>query len=139
MASLAGGNYLLGDGRQAGELRSAMALAPEILALARDGRAARPEDLAAEVDTQLIASPVLGGRGDTAIPHVWRKRSADGSRSWTAVFGWLADPYAADIALEDGTVELVQPTSPGPIIARPIGGGRQHIEVPSHAARLFRR
>ena len=139
MAALAGGNYLLGDGRQAGELRAAMALAPEILALARDGHAARPEDLAAEVDTQLIASPVLGGRGDTAIPHVWRKKSADGSKSWTAVFGWLTDPYAADVELEEGMSEILQPTAPGPLTTRPIGGGRQHIEVPNHAVRLFRR
>ena len=87
MAALSGGNYLLGDGRQAGELRLAMALAPQILELARDGRAARPEDLAAELDPLLVTSPVLGGRGETAIPHVWRKTSADGTRRWTAVFG----------------------------------------------------
>ena len=139
MAALAGGNYLLGDGRQAGDLRAAMALAPEILALGRDGRAARPEDLAAELDPSLIASPVLGGRGETAIPHVWRKTSADGARRWTAVFGWLADPYDTDIELDEGTIEIVQPTSVGPLTTRPIGSGRQHIEVPSHAVRLFRR
>jgi hypothetical protein len=138
MAAMAGGNYLLGDGRQAGELRAAMALAPEILALARDGRAARPEDLAAELDPQLIASPVLGGRGDTAIPHVWRKTSADGSQRWTAVFGWLADPYAADLVLDEGSSEIVQPVVAGPLTTRPIAGGRQHIGVASHAVRLFR-
>ena len=139
MAALAGGNYLLGDGRQAGDLRAAMALAPDILALARDGRAARPEDLAAELDPLLIASPVLGGRGETAVPHVWRKTSADGSRRWTAVFGWLSDPYVTDLELDDGSVEIMQPAAVGPLATSPIGGGRQHLEVPSHAVRLFRR
>ena len=138
-AALAGGNYLLGDGRQAGELRVAMALAPEILELARDGRAARPEDIAAELDPLLVASPVLAGRGETAIPHVWRKTSADGARRWTAVFGWLADPHAADVDLDEGTIEILQPTATGPLVTRPIAAGRQRIEVPSQSVRLFRR
>ena len=35
LAALAGGNYLLGDGRQAGDLRVAMALDREILEIIR--------------------------------------------------------------------------------------------------------
>ncbi|MDB4946718.1 MAG: alpha-galactosidase [Labilithrix sp.] len=138
MAALAGGNYMLGDARQAGELRTSMALAPAILALARDGRAARPEDLASEVDPGVIASPLLGGRGETAIPHVWRKSSADGTQRWTAVFGWLSDPYATDIDLEDGTVEILQPRAAGPVTTERIGrSGPQRLVVAGHSVRLF--
>lgn len=138
VAALAGGNYLLGDGRQAGDLRVAMALDPEILGVALDGRAARPDDIAHEMDAQVIASPVLGGVGETAIPHVWRKTSADGARRWTAVFGWLADPFAADVELPDGAVEIIAPTPSAPATTRAIASGRQRIEVASHAVRLFR-
>jgi alpha-galactosidase len=138
LAALAGGNYLLGDGRQAGELRVAMALDPEILGMARDGHAARAEDLAVEMDSRVIASPVLGGVGETAIPHVWRKTSTDGRRRWTAVFGWLADPFAADVAFPDGAVEILPPTPSGPAKTRPITSGLQRVEVAPHAVRLFR-
>ena len=138
LAALAGGNYLLGDGRQAGDLRVAMALDPEILGIARDGRAARPEDIAAEMDTGVIASPVLGGAGETAIPHVWRKTSPDGTRRWTAVFGWLADPFAATVELPDAAVEILRPTSSAPATTRPMASGSQRVEVGAHSVRLFR-
>ena len=127
MAALAGGNYLLGDGRQAGDLRVAMALAPEILALARDGRAARPDDIAAELDPLLIASPVLGGRGETAIPHVWRKTSADGARRWTAVSAGSPIRTWPMSRLTKGRAKILQPTATGALVTRPVGAGTQRI------------
>lgn len=136
-SALAGGNYLLGDGRQAGELRAAMALDPEILAMTRDGRAARADDLTVETDARLIGSPVLGGDGQTAIPHVWRKTTAAGDHGWIAVFGWLAEDFAVDLELPAGTTELVPPTEPGPLTARAVPAGRRRVAVAPRAVRLF--
>jgi hypothetical protein len=135
--ALAGGNYLLGDGRQAGELRARMALDPEILAM-RDGVAARPRDAMKEKDPQLIASPLFDLKGETAVPHVWKKRSADGRRGWLAVFAWRADPYRTDVELPRGTVEIVPPMSAAGGTTTQAIEGRQTIEVPLHAVRLFR-
>ena len=136
-SAMAGGNYLLGDGRQAGELRAALALDPRILAMTRDGRAARADDLTAESDGRVIGSPVLGGDGQTAIPHVWRKTTAAGDHGWIAVFGWLAEGFAVDLELPAGTSELIAPTQPGPLTARAVPGGRQRVAVAPRAVRLF--
>ncbi len=135
-SALAGGNYLLGDGRQASDLRRAFALSPEILAIARDGTAARASDLVATTDPKLFPSPLLAGNMDTKPPHVWSKRSADGKHGWLAVFGWEIDGYSTDADLPTGAQEIVAPTSPGPASKQPFVG-KQHVVVPRHAARLF--
>jgi hypothetical protein len=136
--ALAGGNYLLGDGRQAGELRVQMALDREMLAM-RDGVAARPLDVMKEKDPQLIPSPLFDLKGETAVPHLWEKRSADGGRHWLAVFAWRSNPYRSDVDFPRGSVEIVPPTSAAAgAMIRPIDEGRQTIEVPLHAVRLFR-
>ncbi len=135
--ALTGGNYLLGDGRQAGDLRARMALDPEILVL-HDGVAARPLDLMKEEDTQLISTPLLDLRGQTAVPHVWQKRSADGQRHWLAVFAWRGNPYRTDVVFPPGSVEILPPTdADSATTTQPIEGPRT-VEVPFHAVRLFR-
>jgi hypothetical protein len=135
--AMTGGNYLLGDGRQAGDLRARMALEPEILAM-RDGVAARPLDVMKERDPQPISSPLFDVRGETTVPHIWKKRSADGGRQWLAVFAWRGNPYATDVDLPGGTVEILPPTSAGgQTMTQPIEG-RHTLDVPLHAVRLFR-
>jgi alpha-galactosidase len=137
-SALSGGNYLLGDGRQAGDLRAAMALDPEVLAMTRDGRAARASDPFAETDPKIVPSPVLAGNGEMAIPHVWRKTSADGARTWTVVFGWLAEGLDVEITLGQDAFEIAPPTSPtASATRRPASSGKQHVSVAPRAARLF--
>jgi hypothetical protein len=135
-SALAGGNYLLGDGRQAGDLRLSMAIAPDVLAMTRDGTAARASDVVAGVDPKLFPSPLLAGNDDTAVPHVWKKTSADGAQGWLAVFGWEVDGYSADVQLPDAAQEIVAPASAGPTTRQP-SGGSQTVVVRQHAARLF--
>ena len=135
-SAMAGGNYLLGDPRQAGDLRRAMALAPDVVAMTRDGLAARPVALAGAIDPQLAPSPLFLGNHDTAIPHVWRKTSADGKRGWLAVFGWEVDGYGTEIDLPANAQELTAPAAPGPNGRQPFGG-HHALTVPQHAARLF--
>jgi hypothetical protein len=135
-AALGGGTYLVGDARQAGELRAAMALDPNILAM-RDGAAARPRDLTGGVDPSVYPSPLLVGSGETAVPHVWEK-AVRGAVRWVAVFGWQSDPsYATELELPRGAVEIVAPSGAGVATLRPMEG-RVRVEVEGHAARLFR-
>jgi alpha-galactosidase len=132
--ALTGGNYLLGDARQAGATRSAMALSPAILELTRDGRAARPDDLDdAGLDASLILSPLLDGQGTTAVPHVWRKTSADGKLEAVAVFGWDGDPFDARVSLPAGAMEI----GPDPNAPRAPAPQDGHVIVAHHAVRLF--
>jgi len=127
-SAMTGGNYLLGDGRQAGDARLAMALAPDILALARAPGAARAIDLTAATDPKLFVSPLLAGNLATAVPHVWKKASADGAHGWIAVFAWDADGFATDVALPAGSREITPSGS---------GAATAHVSVPVHGARLF--
>ena len=113
-----------------------MALDPEVLAMARDGAAARPVELATAVDDRVLLSPLLDPGGDTQVPHQWSKRSADGAHHWLAVFGW-SDGYTARIDLPPGAAEIVPPASDGAAATRTPRSGAQQIEVPAHAARLF--
>jgi alpha-galactosidase len=126
-SALAGGNWLSGDGRQAPAARLSMMLAPEILALSRDGHAARPVELAASMDAGPVGSPLLLGQAEVAVPHVWKKAGA------VAVFGWEADPYSTRLELPPGARELV--AEGGAVVARPAPSGA--ITVARHAARLF--
>jgi hypothetical protein len=89
-SALSGGNYLLGDARQASAARRATALAPELLALSRDGVAARPRDLMSALDPKLFPSPLFMGNTDTEVPHVWRKSTPDGAHGALGVFAWAA-------------------------------------------------
>jgi hypothetical protein len=134
--ALAGGNYLLGDARQAGDLRAKMALDPEVLAL-HDGVAARPRDLMKQTDPRMFPTPLLDARGDTVVPHLWEKRSADGTHHWLAVFAWQDDPYKTEIDLPKGAVEILAPTSSAPSTIKSVEG-RSTIEVPTHGTRVFR-
>ena len=134
--ALGGGNYLLGDARQASGVRRAMALDPEVLAMTRDGVAARPVALAAVSDDRVLLSPLLDPGGDTAVPHEWQKRSADGAHHWLALFGW-SDGYSARVALPAGAAEIVPPASDGATATRTPRSGTQAIAVPAHATRLF--
>jgi hypothetical protein len=137
-SALAGGNYLLGDARQAGDLRAAMATDPEVLAMTRDGRAARPLDAFAETDPKIIPSPILAGNGDMAIPHVWKKSTADGARTWTAVFAWLAEGFEVETTLGEGAFEIAQPvTANAPTTRRPMASGKQKLAVAPRSVRLF--
>jgi alpha-galactosidase len=132
VTALSGGNYLLGDGRQAGAARLAMALSPALLPFTRDGRAARPDDLDdAGFDDRMIPSPLFDGPGTTAVPHVWRKTTADGKGEIVAVFGWSAEPFDARVALPSGAQEI------GPDGARTPAPADGHVVVPRHGARLF--
>ncbi len=136
-SALAGGNYLLGDPQQAGDLRRSFALAPDVLAITRDGVAARPVDLTANMDPGPIPSPLLAGNRDTAVPHVWKKTSADPAHGALAVFGWeLDDGYEAHVDLPDGAREILPPAAAGPTTQAPAGGART-VTVARHAARLF--
>ncbi len=138
-SALSGGSYLLGDARQTTPLRRAMALAPEVLKLTRDGRAARPEDLMTSTDPKLFPSPLLMGNTETAVPRVWRKTTSDGAHGALGVFTWGDEAPAADVTLPSGAEELVAPTlesMAGPV-KRVAAGGRRSIVVPRHGARLF--
>jgi hypothetical protein len=135
-SALAGGNYLLGDGQQAGDLRRAFALEPAVRAIVRDGVAARAQDLVAGVDPKLFPSPLLAGNTPTTVPHVWKKTSADGAHGWLAVFGWDVQGYSASATLPAGAQEIVPPAAPGPTSSRPAGGA-QSIAVDPYATRLF--
>jgi len=130
--ALAGGNYLLGDARQAGPLRSAMALDPEVLALVRDGIAARPIDLT-KGDEVLYVTPLVDFNGDTHVPHQWAKHA--GGHHWLAVFGW-ADDYSATVDVPSGAMEITPPTTASPALRQPFAGHRT-VAVPAHGARLF--
>lgn len=136
LGALAGGNYLVGDARQASGVRRAMALDAEVLAMAHDGVAARPVELAAVADDRLLLSPLVDPGGDTQVPHQWSKRSADGTHHWLAIFGW-GDGYAARVELPAGAAEIVPPSSDGAAATRTPRSGTQQIEVPAHAVRLF--
>jgi alpha-galactosidase len=122
-AAMAGGNYLLGDGRQASAARQMMALAAPLLELVRDGQSARPLDLTAATDDQIQLAPLIDASGDTAVPHLWRKHS------WLAVFAWNNDPYRTSIAA--GADEILPSGT-----TMPFSGGS--VEVPRHQVRLFR-
>lgn len=124
-SALAGGNWLSGDGRQA-PARLAMMLAPEILALTRDGHAARPIDYAQGTDDRPIGTPVLLGSAEVQIPHVWKKDHA------LAVFGWNED-VTRSVTLPAGAKELV--FEGGKVVSRPAQSG--DVAVKRHQTRLF--
>jgi len=126
-SALAGGNWLSGDGRQSTPERLAMMLAPEIIALTRDGRAARPTDFAGSYDESPVGTPLLLGTREVAVPHVWKKEHA------TAVFAWDADEYRTSITLPAGAKELVPDGKS--VAAKAAASGT--IAVPRHGARLF--
>ncbi len=129
---LTGGTYLLGDGRQLGAERLAMALSPALLPFVRDGRTARPDDIDdAGTDPTTIPSPLLDARAATAVPHVWRKASLDGKSELVAVFGWDADPFDTHVALPPGAEEI------GPRGERSPAPSDGHVVVARHAVRLF--
>ncbi len=135
-SALAGGNYLLGDPKQAGDLRRGFALAPDVLALVRDGVAARPVDLARGIDPQSAPSPLFLGNHDTNVPHVWKKLSRDAQHGALAVFGWEVESYAAEFELPPGAYEIVPPKTPGPTTRAP-ANGKVEVTVPRHHARLW--
>jgi hypothetical protein len=135
-AALSGGNWLLGDPRQASPLRRQMALDPEILAMVRDGLAARPLDLTTESDERLLLSPILDVSGDTRPPRLWSKHSADGRTRWLAVFAWN-EPLTTTIDVPPNALEIVPPASPGARATRvPVVEDRR-VEVPARGVRLF--
>ncbi len=113
------------------------ALDPEILML-HDGVAARPLDLMAEVDDQLTPIPSLDPAGQTAVPHLWRKTSADSTRHWLAVFAWRGEPYQTAFDFPPGTVEILAPAAVGTTTTTQPIAGHQTIQVADHAVRLFR-
>lgn len=147
-SALSGGNYLLGDARQASAARRAMALSPEVLALARSGAAARPDDLMTTMDPKLFPSPLFMGNTDTAIPHVWRRSTPDGAHGALGVFAWEQEDFAADLSLPSlaslpslpslaslpsGAEEVV--VSPEGVVTR--APAPKRATVPPHGARLF--
>ncbi len=136
MSAMSGGNYLLGDGRQAGELRLTMALDPEILELTRSGQAARPLDLGAELDPKLTPSPLFALPGDVSIPHVWTRLAPGGPRA-IAVFGWSSDDHVSELELPPDTMEITPPRAPGARSGKIGAGGRQRVQVAPREARLF--
>jgi hypothetical protein len=113
-----------------------MAIDPEILALVRDGRAARPLDLPAESGERLVLSPILDVSGDTRPPRLWSKRSADGRTGWLAVFAWN-EPFATAIDVPPGAFEIVPPASAGAPATRVPVGEERRVEVPARVVRLF--
>lgn len=132
-SALSGGNYLLGDARQASAARRATALAPELLALSRDGVAARPRDLMSALDPKLFPSPLFMGNTDTEVPHVWRKSTPDGAHGALGVFAWAAESYATDLELP-GTAEELVVSATGALTRAP---APKRASVPPHGARLF--
>jgi hypothetical protein len=137
--ALAGGNALFGDLRQASASRQAMALAPELVGLLRDGRAARPLDLPAQLEAAPVASPLITQlQGDeTRLPHVWKKTSADGAHGALAVFGWDVSGTSAQVELPASAKELVPPSDTSATVTTAPLSGTQTISVPKHGARLF--
>lgn len=131
--ALTGGNYLLGDGRQASPLRQAMALDPLVLAMTRDGVAAVPLDLTAQADAGIIATPLLDVTGRTQIPHLWDKKA--GAKRWLAIFAWSDDTYTAQVPL--GFVELVPPKTAGEKVTPKALDGSRRITVDKHGTRVF--
>ena len=73
-SALAGGNYLLGDGRQASDLRLAFALEPAVRAMARDGTAARAQDLVAATDRSFCRAHSLPATRPRPYPMSGRRR-----------------------------------------------------------------
>jgi len=128
-SAMAGGDYLLGDPAEASDLRRAMELAPEIVAIAEDGAAARAADLFQGTDPEVFETPFFLGNNDTAVPHVWRKDHA------LAVFGWEVDGYTTSVDVPPGAEEILAPDAPGPLAHQPFSGGA--VTVASHHARLF--
>lgn len=126
-SALAGGNWLSGDGRQSSPERLAMMTAPEIVALTRDGKSARPVDYAAQFDESPVGTPLLLGTREVAVPHVWKKEHA------TAVFAWDSDDYSTSITLPTGAKELVPEGKA--VASKPAQSG--NVAVPRHGARLF--
>lgn len=132
--AMAGGNWLLGDARQTTPARLKMALLPDVLAMVRDGIAARPLDGLAQKDGAAVGSPILDPNGRSEVPHVWRKSTRDG-RTYVAVFAWGEERYAADVDLVANAEEI----GPDGAARRVEGAGRKvRVEVPQHAVRLFR-
>ncbi len=137
-AALSGGNYLLGDPRQADARRLALAVAPALLELTRDRVAARPLDAMAHTDEQIYPSPLLDLDGATAPPHLWQKRSADGRRIWFALFAWNERSFAQDLSLPAGAEEIVPQIAPELGVKLVPVGGTRSFAVPLHGVRLFR-
>jgi hypothetical protein len=137
-SAMAGGNYLLGDARQAGGRRVKMALDPAILAMTRDGHAARPTNLALETDGELYGSPLLDVMALTAPPHVWQKTSSDGNTHWLAVFAWAVENYSAKVSLPSGAVELVPPANDTAAVTTSPAPTDGNVQVAAHRVRLFR-
>ena len=102
---------------------------------ARDGVAARPADLASETDVEVFQTPFFVGNNDTAVPHVWTKKTKDGAHGWLAVFGWGIDAYVTHVDVPTGAYGIVVPAAAGPLVHQPFSGG--DVAVPVHAARLF--
>ncbi|MBI4703890.1 MAG: hypothetical protein HY744_22505 [Deltaproteobacteria bacterium] len=75
--------------------------------------------------------------GIEAIPHLWQKVSADGARTYLAVFAWSAPDYRVDLALPASAHELVLPAEPGAGVAERPGGGAISVAVPAQGVRLF--
>lgn len=132
-SAMAGGNYLLGDGRQASAVRAAMALDPEVLAIAREPGAARAADPTIVEDERVLLSPLLDPGGATQYPHRWVKTSALLRTTWTALFGG-PDGFTGEAPAQ--AVELLPPTDKRPVTAAPVAAGP--ITVAPHAVRLFR-
>lgn len=129
--ALAGGNYLSGDGRQASEVRRAMMLDPELLAIATAGRAARPRDIDANLDPKLVPTPIVDV-GDSAVPHLWELTTK--SVHAVAVFGWRdGTTHTSEFA----GFELVPPTSAGGRVQRTRIDKGSDVVVPPRAVRLF--
>jgi alpha-galactosidase len=135
-SALAGGDYVLGDGHQAGATRESYAVARDVLAITRDGIAARPVDLTASIDPKLFPSPLLAGTEATMVPHVWKKTSADGLHGWLAVFGWEVDGYSASVDLPQSADEIIPPAAGQQATRQPFGGSRT-VTVKQHGVRLF--
>lgn len=133
-SALSGGNYLLGEGKQTSDLRRSMALSRDILAIARDGIAARALDMAAATDSKVYSTPLFVST--TAIPHLWKKTSADGNHGALGVFGWELERYVAQVELPSGAQELVAPSAPGPTQKGPAGGKRA-VDLAQHSTRVF--
>ena len=115
--------------RQTSDLRRSMALSADVLAIARDGISARPIDLTASTDSKVYSTPLFVS--STAIPHVWKKTSANGHGA-LAVFGWDLDAYSAQIDVPNGAREVVAPGT-----ASEVPSGKRTIDVTRHATRLF--
>lgn len=132
--ALAGGNYLLGDGRQAGATRLAMALDPEIVAMTRDGVPAWPLDLAMPLEDAVLPSPLADLAGKAKPPHLWLKQAR--GRHWLAVFGW-ASGFETTYPLPSEARELMPPKTPDDQVVRRPVAWHGSLHVARHAVRLF--